>query len=141
MSFINEQGRIALTQVAEWLESGAPHIVEQTGEVIYSFNMSTSGQANSCGTACCIAGAVVAFNPDQFPHFKDIDSRTWYEREDRVPRGVFEEVKEFAGLKHNDAVMLFEPSHMLSRTAKQGAEVIRKFLTTGDASWPRRELF
>jgi len=46
-----------LTEIAEWLEAGAPERKGVTG-----FDMETFLSDKGCGTACCIAGAVVQFD-------------------------------------------------------------------------------
>jgi hypothetical protein len=46
-----------LTEIAEWLEAGAPERKGVTG-----FDMEQFLSDRGCGTACCIAGAVVQFD-------------------------------------------------------------------------------
>lgn len=59
---INEAGKKALARVAKWLEDGAPHVItDNLGRVLSSFNMEYGVDNTECGTACCIAGAVVQF--------------------------------------------------------------------------------
>lgn len=65
----------ALTPVLEWLEKGGHHVSDD-GRVL-AFDMSNFkddyyppedewGDVKSCGTSCCIAGAVVQFNKHLF---------------------------------------------------------------------------
>lgn len=141
MKHLNETGVKLLTGVAEWLEKGAPHVVvDATGEEVGSFDMSEVASYNSCGTACCIAGAVVAFNPELFPQFNDIDDRKWYRVSEvgnyKHKKGdVFTDVRLAAGISVKYATALFEPEDMDSRTAEEGAKVIREFIETGKVTW------
>lgn len=140
MKHLNDRGVVLLTGVAEWLEKGAPHVVvDSTGEEVGSFDMSEVASYNSCGTACCIAGAVVAFNPELFPQFKGIDDRKWYTiiNGDYTHRkgDVFSDVRRVAGISQKNATALFEPDDMDSRTAEEGAKVIREFIETGKVTW------
>ena len=50
--------------VLAWLEAGAPHTPEGIGFNMCSFDDEDhyDFEQNSCGTACCIAGAVQQFN-------------------------------------------------------------------------------
>ena len=50
--------------VLAWLEAGAPHTPEGIGFNMCSFDDEDhyDFEQNSCGTACCIAGAVQKFN-------------------------------------------------------------------------------
>lgn len=141
MNHINERGVELLKGVAEWLEKGAPHVVvDSTGEEVGKFDMSEVANYNTCGTACCIAGAVVAFNPDQFPQFKDIDNRKWYRVSEvgnyKHKKGdVFTDVRLAAGISVKNATALFEPDDMDVRTPEEGAAVIREFIATGNVTW------
>ena len=51
-----------LVRVAEWLEKGAPHIVLDNGREVETFHMDHGMALTTCGTVCCIAGALVEFN-------------------------------------------------------------------------------
>jgi len=55
-----KQGRInveALTEIAEWLEAGAPH---RNGVHSFDMNEGISWKNTQCNTVCCIAGATLA---------------------------------------------------------------------------------
>lgn len=70
---LSKGAKAELTKVAEWLEAGAPH-VDLDGVEIGGFNMSKGIEFNkrrSCGTVCCIAGALVQFSDN--PMRKDTD--------------------------------------------------------------------
>jgi hypothetical protein len=142
MKHLNENGVKLLTGVAEWLEKGAPHVVvDATGEEVGSFDMSEVAGHDGCGTACCIAGAVVAFNPDQFTQFGNLDDRMWYGLPTRYgdykhKKGdVFTDVRLAAGISVKNATALFEPDDMDLRTPEEGAKVIREFIKTGKVTW------
>lgn len=57
-----------LTEIAEWLEQGAPHRPRSNGATgVTGFNMlhyAMNDVGTDCGTACCIAGAANAFHFD-----------------------------------------------------------------------------
>lgn len=87
----------ALTEIAEWLEAGAPHKGDLTG-----FDMTTYGLHNSCGTVACIAGAAVDF------HRADLFQRalgSWSE----APIAVPPVAREILGLTYNQSEVLFCP--------------------------------
>lgn len=142
MEHLNENGVKALTDVAEWLEAGAPHVtVDETLETIAKFDMSEVSGYNGCGTVCCIAGAVVSFNPLEFPQFCEPNSRVWYKVNEvhvaeHAEGDVFTDARKYLGMSEDDAEALFVPDDMHERTAKEGAEVIRHFIKTGVAKWP-----
>lgn len=138
MSHISEQGKASLLRVAEWLESGAPHVVEETGEVVYGFEMATPAEQTGCGTVCCIAGAVVAFNPTVFPQYAKVDERIWWQSLassiEHAEGDVFTDARNYLGMSESDAEALFEPDDM-DQSASEGARVIRHYVETGKVTW------
>lgn len=136
MSFISEQGRLALTKVAEWLEAGAPH-VDADGRHIDDFNMNYSLRDTGCGTSCCIAGAVYQFEGLHTHHPE------WFEDLGPV-------VKDYLQIDPFVAGQLFEPWAYFNLQANRdegesisspyndtalAARVIRHFLATGVVDW------
>lgn len=145
--FINEKGRKALEGVAEWLESGAPHVTidADTNLVIDHFNMEYSIDADyehhvenyyvedSCGTACCIAGAVVQFEKMCMDSRNNRGEVEWHIVEDAV-------ITEF-DMDTNRAMELFLPweyfdlPDYLYNNPKVASKVIRTYLATGQVDW------
>lgn len=60
---LTDKGKKALVKVAEWLEAGAPHVrISEEGRRLDSFDMEYGViHSNSCGTSCCVAGAICQF--------------------------------------------------------------------------------
>lgn len=140
--FINEKGRKALEGVAEWLDSGAPHVTidENANLVIDHFNMEFSVDADyseyvdgSCGTACCIAGAVVQFEKMCMDSRNNRGEVEWHIVENAV-------ITEF-DMDLNRAMELFLPweyfdlPDYLYNNPKVASKVIRTYLATGQVDW------
>lgn len=148
---MNEQGKKALVKVAEWLEAGAPHVVVNSGHKIVEFNMNFGGEwiEESCGTACCIAGAVVQFEDLMKPdgsgtiEFFSEDPEDVDEDEERA-LGAGEIAQNFLGITEGQANKLFmpfqdfeyEPSADFSRP-KRAAAVVRHFIKTDEVRWDK----
>lgn len=146
---MNEQGKKALVKVAEWLEAGAPHVVIKEGQAIAEFNMSFGGVYDevACGTACCIAGAVVQFEnlmqPDESGEieFFSEDPENVGEGEPRE-LGAGEIASNFIGLTEDQADKLFMPfgefeyeeASEFSKPARAAA-VVRHLIETGEVCW------
>jgi hypothetical protein len=130
-----------LEDVALWLEAGAPHV----GDVL-GFNLSVGVKArydhetNTCGTVCCIAGAIVQFNE---PVLKREELKEWV---DNIPWGetgneygygtVFRRASRLAEISECQALELFEPSMDRSEVLpEQAAKVVRHFMETGAVDW------
>lgn len=65
---ITPEGQAVLERVAQWLEDGARHVlIDETGRILDHFDMNYGVQIDnddespSCGTSCCIAGAICQF--------------------------------------------------------------------------------
>lgn len=132
--------RELLTQIAEWLEAGAPH---KAG--ISQFNMNklidTASYTNSpnpihgCGTACCIAGAAIQFTQEN----KNLPPM------DRLPAisANWQQAGELLRLQDDLAYALFFGENLEGKwivdleevTAKDAAKVIRHLLATGEVDW------
>lgn len=149
MSFITEEGAVRLGRVAAWLEAGAPHVVEHN---ISEFNMQVgvsflSEAENqkaltnpSCGSMCCIAGAVCQFeetfkvenatNPTTI-NGKNVGEVSW--------RQVMNVATDLLGISDEDADALFMPNGFEHRTisARTASAVIRHYLATGEIDWDR----
>lgn len=128
MDYVNKRGRRALVKVAEWLEAGAPH-VDAKGRHLDEFDMNYTVADGSCGTMCCIAGAIY-----QFEHL--------------TGSNVTACAGDYAGLSSENAFNLFFPWERLSQeypalddNAKPfsdkavAARTIRTFLETGEIDW------
>lgn len=138
----------ALINVAEWLENGAKHVETPTGHNIGKFDMEQAvnyDYADGCGTACCIAGAIVQFenliNPvlvrEEVGFFDLLDASGKI-----VERGIGNLVSEHLGLTEEETDKLFTPwNHFPSDTVYEfsdpdrAAKVIRYYLETGLVDW------
>lgn len=136
---VSQQGWKSLEAVARWLESGAPHLDLDTGLSVDRFKMDVVVQvSDSCGTSCCIAGAVCQFQG------LGLDSRNydggldWFGDD-----GAFDLATTHLGISEENAQRMFEPwSHFYGNddsfnSAARGAAVIRHFLLTGQIEWNR----
>ena len=164
MTHVSEQGRKALIEVAEWLERGAPHVRISGTFDIHHFDMEYSvepdhysEELNTCGTACCIAGAVCQFNMlggekertenGALPFFGNY---TWDEMKGEVvptTKGALDLATEHLGLSDQAAQELFVPwEHFdlhydafedlgVYSDTKLAAKVVRNFLATGVVDW------
>lgn len=108
------------TPVLEWLDAGAPH------HVGFGFNMqwfknhdNDDFAGHSCGTVCCIAGALREFN--------DL-------------RGSIYDAAERAGMTDGQLKELFYawkgPISLGKITPAEAAFAIRSMLETGEVKWP-----
>lgn len=148
---MNEQGKKALVKIAEWLEAGAPHVVIKEGQTIAEFNMNYGGEyiEEACGTACCIAGAVVQFEDLMQPDedgtigFFSTDPDDIDEDEERE-LGAGEVAQNFLGITEAEADRLFMPFHSFSyensaefSQPARAAAVVRHFIETGEVDWDK----
>lgn len=129
-----------LTEIAEWLEAGAPEKCNISG-----FNMNTFGEKSSCGTVCCIAGSANAF------HFESIGEK-WnvYDLDDPGLASTL------LGLTEDQSYRLFYPESWAGNVGcrnpelkldwkgeqpwhnispQHAARVIRNLIATGDVDW------
>ena len=115
-----------LTEVALWLEAGAPE---------RKFNMNrflNTDTTNGCGTECCIAGyAVTKYAPEQ------VISAEMYGTADDLARDLL-------GLSNEDAGQLFYAKsplgysytgHWEDISPYDAAIVVRNFIKTGQVDW------
>lgn len=134
---MNEQGKNALIRVAEWLEAGAKHTTVGDHNIA-RFDMEQSIASEGCGTACCIAGAVVQFEGLVKPvihgaldffdgHFED---------------GVGTIAARHLGMSEDNAERMFEPwqqfefnSYEEFSDPQRAAKVVRHYLETGVVAW------
>ena len=131
--WVTERGARNLGKVARWLEAGAPH-VDISGRRIDSFDMTKGIESEGCGTACCIAGALVQFNGGNATGY-------WTDIRDKAMDlgGITEEADayELFGL-YSDGQGEYEHGRFarLREVKPEGAaKVIRKFVRTGEVDW------
>jgi len=113
---------LRLEYIARWLEAGAPHVGDLIG-----FDMRNVSTRTSCGTICCIAGAVNQFfgNP-LYKHSDDADDAV-----------------ELLGMSDYDSDDLFEPENYFlgedhygnKYTPAWAARCIRKYQREGIVDW------
>lgn len=127
-------GVIALQRVARWLEAGAPH-VDVNGREIDAFDMTKGIERADCGTACCIAGALVQFDNDPATEFTGY----WSDVLDDARRisGITnaEDASELFGL--DDSAFYANERRFRGVKPEQAAKVIRHFIRTGVVDWNR----
>lgn len=138
-----------LNKVIAWLEAGAPHIEVKPGVSVEGFDMSvgiitqheTSLSENpSCGTVCCIAGAITQFDTgfsiedfalnDEWDFDYDDWEVSWAD--------VKHHATELLGLDDDEASSLFEPYNYEERgayTPIEAATVLKHFRDTGEVNW------
>lgn len=127
------KGKQALIDVAVWLEAGAPHVGDLVG---FDLSVGVDLQQNSCGTVCCIAGALVQFNEPVTEKLKaqvaEDDYNTEYNWSTIFQRGM-----EIAGLDEGQASALFEPDvwDRADITPAEAAKVIRHYVNTDEVNW------
>jgi hypothetical protein len=152
MSFISVVGRKRLERVAEWLEAGAPHVRLDDHGVMREFKGFDMSTTATCGSACCIAGAICQFErPYSLEDFAAHGSHRAGGMEffDDYPefQGVMPRAIELLGISNRDAYKLFVPTGLdadldmggmeldaLTDPA-EGARVIRHYLETGEVIW------
>lgn len=128
-----------LTQLAEWLEAGAPHEHVKFNMSYYLLLTNAEDQIldpeesvlNACGTVCCIAGSAA-----QFFGGEQLKRLTASEAELRVP-GIAQKV---LGLTRSKAQQLFVPDKLpvggySDIDPKSAAKVIRNLIKTGKVDW------
>lgn len=132
--FISKEGRKRLKRVARWLEAGAPHVEEKH---LDGFDMSIGVQHKpTCGTVCCIAGAVVQFSDPIEVEFGD--QRPWT----RIRWAA----QDLLGISDDDCDALFTPHGFADLdeqdafTPAHAAVVIRDYLATGNVDWSTRDV-
>lgn len=137
MSFVSQQGRVALEKVAGWLEAGAPHMTLENGLEIDTFNMAVAVEVDPvCGTSCCIAGAVCQFEGLGLEVRTSDGSMGWM-----LSGGAMDLAGAYLGMAFMDQFRLFEPWHRFTgpsdsfNSPARGAAVIRHFLATGTVDW------
>lgn len=118
-----------LTQVAEWLEAGAPERRFNMNRLLdISFATDTT---NWCGTECCIAGYVVTrFAPEDVVMMEQNSNADYF-------------AGELLDLEPEKADQLFYPKDSHARqledwsaiTPQQAATVVRNLVETGDVDW------
>lgn len=133
-----------LTKLAEWLESGAPHVADTiTGIPVTGFDYRVGlASAGDCGTVCCIAGAAAQFwgEPAE-DHLAE-----WVEalqgplpgpREAQFfgPGGIGQEASLVLGLDDDTAEGLFHDGEWDEPDPQHAARVIRHLIATGTVDW------
>ena len=144
---MNDEQKARLVRVAEWLEASAPTVGKisgfNLGEVIepaeYSHAVQNDGSAvrHSCGTVCCIAGAIVQFElQERFGEMADVTEEV-YGSPICTNRSVLDTAAELVGIREkNVAYNLFVPGVALGRvTPAQAAKVVRNLIETGEVNW------
>jgi len=119
-----------LEEVAQWLESGAPH----TQQHPFSFDMSYFYRETDCGSAACIAGAVV-----QFANKVDLSTLTQVDilaQARNIINLTYQEADElFAPADESDQLNEYEVQHE-SISPQWAARTIRHLIATGNIDWP-----
>lgn len=136
MSFITAAGRKAFEPVLAWLENGAPH-VDLDGRAIDVFDMSCGIENNSCGTACCIAGALVQFNSTN-ARIGELDDNWYFILQDalRISGIEFEKTAlQLFAVDNEQGISFKEDDIREYATPAQAAIVLRHFLDTGEVNW------
>ncbi|ATN92850.1 hypothetical protein QGX11_gp087 [Pseudomonas phage PPSC2] len=136
----------SLIKVAEWLEDGAKHVELDSGHKLDGFDIEHSITSyGDCGTACCIAGALVQFQ-NLVKLEQAVSNQTDFfdteGEEGEVVEGVMTLAKNHLGIEHTDAEKLFLPwDHFGSETFHEfsdpdrAAKVIRHYIETGAVNW------
>lgn len=122
-----------LTEIAEWLEAGAPE-----RDYVNEFHMANFIRANGCGTSCCIAGAAVQFEC----HGACGSTLDTYSAPE-----VYKAAKGLLGLSEETAQELFYAESIQDDRFKGlndigpqwAARVIRHLIATGRVEWLRLE--
>ena len=134
----------ALIKVAEWLEAGAPH-TNVEGHNIGSFDMrhAIKGQG-ACGTACCIAGAIVQFENLVSP-VKAFQAADFFDSTGNgymADDGVGPIAADYLDISQAEAIALFEPWRLFDfetydefSDPYRAAQVVRNYLETGKVDW------
>lgn len=148
MNHISDQGVKALEKVITWLEAGAPHVKIAEGVEIDVFDMECSVETeydlgDTCGTACCIAGAVCQFEMLGMDKRDKDNSLTW-SLMSGFGEGVLEITTEYLDISEEDADQLFMPFDFciepeVYNNPKHAAKVVRKFIDTGIVDWELSE--
>ena len=148
MKHISEQGVKALEKVITWLEAGAPHVEIAKGIEIDVFDMECSVDTehdlgDTCGTACCIAGAVCQFEMLGMDRRAKDNSLAWSWMSG-FGKGALEITTEYLGISEEDAEPLFIPFDYgidpeVYNNPKHAAKVVRKFIDTGIVDWELSE--
>lgn len=145
MNNLTPHGIKAIEKVIQWLDAGAQHVDASTGRVIDKFNMSHAVSKQTCGTSCCIAGAVVQFEGlDTFPLSENApDVAAFYDQGDS--KGVASVVTEYLGLDEESANRLFLPwgerhndewlPEMVFSVPANASAVLNRLLVTGEVVW------
>lgn len=146
-TFISEQGRAALEKVANWLEAGAPH-VDVDGRRLDQFNMNFAVYSGTCGTSCCVAGAVCQFEGLGTLNYDNGINYGGHGWGDSDP-GAGSLAQDYLNISDDDARALFLPWEavdtqkypFLNNNATPfsvpaiAAKVIRVYLQTGVIDW------
>lgn len=142
MNKLTPHGILALNKVAAWLDDGAKHIDIENGRVIDLFDMAYSVTERGCGTACCIAGAVVQFEglPTVPMCTTSVSSAAFYGDE-----GVSVVVSNYLGLSNFSAMQLFTPwevkhngewlAQSMFSSPSVASAAIKHLIKTGDVKW------
>lgn len=137
----------ALIKVAEWLEDGAKHVSFGTGHEVGVFDMEQAVTASgfgsdyredACGTACCIAGAIVQFENLISPVLSG--AHDFFDSYDGAGVGTI--AAKHLGISEEDAEQLFEPWNEFGfegysefSDPQRAAKVVRHYLETGIVDW------
>lgn len=117
-----------LTEIAEWLEAGAP---ERNGVVEFDMRHFIEPNVHRlCGTTCCIAGAALQFEAAE--PYADTD-----EVFERLFMTVGEAARYVLDLTNKQAEWLFHGR--LGASPAWAARCIRKLIATGKVDWAGTE--
>lgn len=121
-----------LTEIAEWLEAGAP---ERKGVTRFDMTgyIEDASETPGCGTACCIAGAAVQFDRDE-PFKNNWDFITG---RDESTANFDHYAGDILGLDHEQRGALFfgRGVDLDEITPAWAARCIRHLIATGEVDW------
>lgn len=140
------QFNILAAPVLEWLRQGAPHVTVNKSEI--GFDMATVNSSidatdyknNTCGTACCIAGAIGQFNYKSDilkPLFKEIKKRDGYDKLSDTLDSSIEVIKRAFPKLSNELETLFMGGDydLYDITPDHAYRTLKKFMETGEVNW------
>jgi hypothetical protein len=147
-----------LTELAFWLEAGAPHKGMVKGFNIAVGVQARAGETPDCGTVCCIAGAATQFFNDEDGYLRNsafIEASHGHDGstgEAPWPE-VFDKAQHLLGLDYDQARELFVPIGASGdgiygfgdgnwedyNDPKLAAKVIRNLIETNEVNWDINE--
>lgn len=119
--------------IAQWLEAGAPH-----KDGVEGFNMNYWNKERSCGSVCCIGGAVDQWFVEPSKRDNIVACGRASEIENIVRREE-SSAAEALGLDSHEAICLFFPTDLIDDleyiSPAWAARCIRHLMETGEVDW------